>query len=62
MAKLDAVIEVQETHYCILFFPVAKYERAGEAAVLKVFGISVWARIGDFRWNVFRCSYRKDAV
>lgn len=45
MAKLDAI----HIKYCIVFFPVATYQRVGDITRLTVFGLQIYARVGDAR-------------
>lgn len=46
--NLKRLIQIEKT-ICILFFPVAKYERAGDIEVFKIFGFSVYERAGSFK-------------
>lgn len=47
MATVKFRVGVERRHYCIVFFPVAKYERCGDVAVLTVLGMPVWGRVGS---------------
>lgn len=45
MAKLEAIVTVHKC-YALFLFPVATYRSAGEAAILTIFGMPVYKRIG----------------
>ena len=47
MAKIDSL--VVNTEYRLIFFPFATYKRVGEVALLIVFGVPVYRRVGDTR-------------
>jgi hypothetical protein len=59
MAQLNPVVIVQ-THICILFLPIAKYSKAGDVSKLSVFGIQIYARVGDLK-SLLGIVWRKPA-
>lgn len=48
MAIIDAVVTFKK-HYVLVFVPFATYKQVGEVALLTVFGLPVFKRVGDSR-------------
>ena len=52
VGKITLGVEIKR--YCILFFPVAKYERCEDVAVLTVLGLPVRGRMRDQTTHLFK--------
>lgn len=52
MAKLESFTVRTQTKYVFVLIPFATYTRVGEIALLAVFGVPVYKRVGK-AWSLF---------